>query len=385
MSRRQFISLGRILGIPVGLDLSWFLIVILITWTMAVAYYPSAYPHWSPATYWFTGAATALLLFISVLLHELGHSIVARRYAIPVRRITLFIFGGVAEIQREPPSAGAEFWIAIAGPIVSFLLAGLFGLLATFWPRGGPLFALFIYLAYLNGALAVFNLIPGFPLDGGRVLRAILWGTTGSFHQATLYASMVGRGIAWLFIFLGVWQLLGGNVINGLWIAFIGWFLDSAAAAQLQQQAIHELLAGHTVAQAMSRNVQTVPPDMTVEELVDQHIIGQGRRAVVVVQQGEVQGLVTLHHLSQIPRSEWPRETVAQIMIPKEQLQYAHPNDDLWETLEKMGQAGVGQLPVLMDGRLQGMLSRSDIIAYMQTLRTLGVSPGTSAGHSAAG
>ena len=204
------------------------------------------------------------MLFVSVVLHELGHSVVAMSYRVPVQRITLFIFGGIAQIGAEPPSAGAEFWIAIAGPAVSLMLAVLFGLMrpvATVLPA---VLALVTYLAYINGALVVFNLIPGFPLDGGRVFRAIVWGITRDFRRATIIAGSVGRFIGFVFIFLGVWQIFGGNFINGLWIAFIGWFLESAANGQimqLQYQAMDNVLASHKVSDAMNRNYAEIPAE----------------------------------------------------------------------------------------------------------------------------
>ncbi|HTX52273.1 MAG TPA: site-2 protease family protein, partial [Candidatus Baltobacteraceae bacterium] len=222
---RHSIPVGRILGIPIGLDYSWFLIFGLITWTLAVGYFPAEFTGWPPAEYWLVGAVTACLFFVSVLLHELGHSVVALRYKVPVRSITLFIFGGVAQIGGEPPSAMAELWIAVAGPVMSGALAALFSLLQPLVAGVAPLVALTKYLAYINGMLALFNLTPGFPLDGGRVLRALVWGITHSLRRATLVAANVGRFIGFLFIFSGVWQMLGGSITNGLWIAFIGWFL----------------------------------------------------------------------------------------------------------------------------------------------------------------
>jgi Zn-dependent protease len=206
---RHTIPLGRILGIPIGLDYSWFLIFVLITWTMAVGYYPAEFKNWPAAQYWFMGAMTAIMLFVSVLLHELGHSVVAMHYKIPMRSITLYIFGGISLIGTEPPSATAGFWIAIAGPFVSFALAALFSLMQPFFGGVAPLLALTKYLAYINVALGVFNLVPGFPLDGGGVLRAIVWGVTHNMRRATLIAANVGRFIAYLFIFFGVWQILG--------------------------------------------------------------------------------------------------------------------------------------------------------------------------------
>src|SRR5512135_1821411 len=257
---RSAISLGRILGIPIGLDYSWFLIFALLTWSLATSYFPGEFKGWPVTEYWIVGAVTVIMMFGSVLLHELGHSVVALRYKIPVRSITLFIFGGVAQIGAEPPSAMAEFWIAVAGPATSLALALLFGLLQPLVGALAPLLALAKYLAYINGTLALFNLIPGFPLDGGRVFRAIVWGTTHSLRRATLVAANVGRFVAFLFILLGVWQMFIGNFGNGLWIAFIGWFLESAASSQLQQQTIHDLLAGHRVSDAMRRDYTAVSP-----------------------------------------------------------------------------------------------------------------------------
>ncbi|MDE2259326.1 MAG: site-2 protease family protein [Betaproteobacteria bacterium] len=235
---RQRIPLGRILGIPVGLDPSWFLIFALLTWMLAHSYYPDEFQNWPAALYWFMGALTALLFFASVLLHELGHSVMALYYQIRVRSITLHIFGGIAEIGGESPSAMAEFLIAIAGPLVSFALAVIFYVLQPVFFTVQPLFGLFKYLAYINLTLALFNLVPGYPLDGGRVLRAVVWAISGDMKRATIIAANVGRGFAFLFISIGVWQILSGNLGGGLWIAFIGWFLDNAAKAQLQHIAM---------------------------------------------------------------------------------------------------------------------------------------------------
>ena len=219
---RQNVPLGNILGIPIGLDYSWFLIFALMTWLLAKSYYPAEFKHWPAAEYWGVAAATTIMLFVSVLLHELGHSVVALSYKIPVRRITLFIFGGVAEIGAESPSAAAEFFIAIAGPIVSLMLAFIFLLLDG--PARGiaPLFGLIKYLAYINFAIFFFNLIPGFPLDGGRVFRAIVWGVTHNMRRATLIAANVGRFFGFMFIMYGAWRMFSGDFGDGLWIAFIG-------------------------------------------------------------------------------------------------------------------------------------------------------------------
>jgi Zn-dependent protease len=369
---RQNISLGRILGIPVGLDYSWFLIFALLTWTLAVGYYPAEFRNWPTAEYWIVGAVTSIMLFVSVLLHELGHSIVAMRYKIPVRSITLFIFGGVSQIGAEPPSAISEFWIAISGPLVSFGLAVLFWLLQPAVAAIPPLLALVKYLTFINIALGLFNLIPGFPLDGGGVFRAIVWGVTNSAREATFLAGNLGRIIAFLFILFGVWQIFGGNFFDGLWIALIGWFLESAAGSQIQQQRVEDLLAGHRVSEAMSRSYTAIPADTTLQDLVDEHILGGGRRSFVVEQADSVIGLLTLHHLKEIPRSEWPMTTTAQAMIPIERTKRVQPDTGLWAALEEMDRDGVNQLPVMVDGQIQGMLSREDVIGFLRTLEEFG-------------
>ncbi len=230
--KRHTIPLGRIAGIPIGLDYSWFLIFALLTWMLATSYFPAEFPRWTPSFNWVAGAGTSVLFFVSILLHELGHSAVALSYKVPVRSITLYAFGGIAEIDGEPPSAKAEFRIAIAGPAVSLALAALFlGLQAA--SRGIELpYGVAKYLAFINLALAVFNLIPGYPLDGGRVLRAAVWAVTGNLRRATAIAAVVGRGFGFLFIFFGVLRVFAGELVGGLWMAFIGWFLESAAAPQ---------------------------------------------------------------------------------------------------------------------------------------------------------
>lgn len=370
---RHTLSLGRILGIPVGLDPSWFLIFVLLTWTLATNYFPSEFKNWPGVQYWIVGAATAIMLFVSVVLHELGHSVVALRYKIPVRSITLYIFGGVAQIAAEPPSAVAEFWIAIAGPVVSFALAALFRLLEPVSGGLAPFLALMRYLAYINGSLALFNLIPGFPLDGGRVFRAVVWGATGNLRRATLIAASVGRVIAFLFILTGVWQLLSGNIGNGLWIAFIGWFLETAAVGQVRQQVVTALLAGHRVSEAMSRSCVTAPADATLQQLIDQHILGRGQRCLVIMRGEDVAGLLTLHNLRDVPRDKWTTVTAAQVMTPVEQFKWVRPEVELQKALEKMDRDGVNQLPVMADGAVLGMLSREDVISYLRTLQELGV------------
>jgi Zn-dependent protease/CBS domain-containing protein len=365
------IPLGRILGIPIRLDYSWFLIFVLITWTLAVGYYPAEFKNWPTLQYWIIAAATAIMLFVSVLLHELGHSIVALHYKVPVKSITLFIFGGVSLIGAEPPSAIAGFWLSIAGPLVSFILAALFGLLQTPLTAVPPLLVLVKYLAYINVALGLFNLIPGFPLDGGGVLRSIVWGITHNMRRATLIASNVGRFIAYLFILLGVWQIFEGNFIGGMWIAFIGWFLESAARGLIQQQALRDLLAGHKVSEAMNPHYSAIPSGTTIQQLVDDHILGYGQRSFLVKEGDHVIGLLTLHHIKEVPRSQWAITTAGQTILPVGEMKRVRPEDDLWGAIEEMDRDGVNQLPVMMESKVVGMLRREDIINYLRNLREL--------------
>ena len=368
---RHNIPLGRALGIPVGLDYSWFVIFALLTWMLASSYYPAEFKDWTPILYWFMGAVTAIMLFVSVLLHELGHSVVALWYRIPVRSITLFLFGGVAQIGADPPSATAEFHIAIAGPLVSMVLAALFYAAQPLVAGMEPLLGLAKYLTYINLALLLFNLIPGYPLDGGRVFRAIVWTLTGNMHRATLIAAKVGRFFAFLFIFAGVWQMFSGNFGGGLWVAFIGWFLDNAASVQVQQVMFQGLLAGHTVSQAISAHCAAVPADLTIQKLVNVHILGSGRRCFLVNRGDNTVGLITLHRIKGVPRSDWTTTSVAQVMLPLEQIKRIDADTALWTALEKMDRDGVNQLPVTRDNHVIGMLSREDVITYIGTLKEL--------------
>jgi Zn-dependent protease len=375
MSLTRSIPLGRILGIPLGLDYSWFLIFALVTWSLGSSYFPEQYPGWGTGLYWTIGLATSLLFFASVLLHEFGHSVIALRNGIPVRSITLFIFGGVAQIGREPASPGVEFRVAIAGPIVSFALAGFFGVLGWLGAGVAPLAALATYLAYINGSLGLFNLIPGFPLDGGRVFRAIVWRVTRSFRRATEIAGGAGHFFAWLFIFWGVWQVFSGNIVGGLWIAFIGWFLQNAATASVQQMTLSRLLAGHSVGEIMTRECPTLAPDVTLEQLVHDHILTTGRRYFPVARDGRIEGMLTLHHVKGIPNERWATTTAEQAMTPLAQLRIAHASDGLSNAMEEMTADGVNQLPVIdaANGELAGVLARDNVLTFVRTLAEVGV------------
>jgi Zn-dependent protease len=339
---------------------------------LAVNYYPAEFKGGTSAEYWLMGAVTAVLFFGSIVVHELAHSWVALRYKIPVHRITLFIFGGVSQNAGEPPSASPEFLIAGVGPLTSFALAALFFFLEPLLVHFTPALAVAKYLALINGMLGLFNLIPGFPLDGGRVFRAIVWGVNKNFRRATLIAASTGRFFGFLFIVVGVWQALRGNVINGLWIAFIGWFLESAAGAQVQQQMVQGLLVGHKVSEAMGDACTHVPEDTSLQKLVDQQVLSHGRRCFLVDLGDHAVGLLTPHNLKEIPRPSWTTTTAAEAMIPLEKLSRTDPNAELWTVLEKMGGDGINQMPVMMGNDLVGMLSRGDIVKYLQTLQQVG-------------
>jgi len=304
--------------------------------------------------------------------HELAHSWVALSYKIPVRRITLFIFGGVSQIAGEPSSASAEFLIAVVGPLTSFALAALFFLSEPLLVNITPALAVAKYLALINGMLGLFNLVPAFPLDGGRVFRAVVWAVNKNLRRATMIAASTGRFFGFFFIIVGVWQALRGNVINGLWIAFIGWFLESAAGAQVQQQMVQGLLVGHKVSEAMGNACIHVPGDTSLQKLVDQEVLSHGRRCFLVDQEDHAVGLLTLHSLKEIPRPSWTTITAAQAMIPLEKLSKTDPNAELWTVLEKMGGDGINQMPVMSGNNLVGMLSRGDIVKYLQTLQQVG-------------
>jgi len=369
----KHLRIGRIAGIPISLDYSWFLIVFLLTWSLGASYFPSQFPGWSAWEYWGIGGAAALLLFASVLLHELGHAAAARHYRIPVREITLFIFGGVAQIQEEPRSAWSEFWIAIAGPAVSLGLGILFYGLAAAAGGVSQLYAIFNYLGYVNLALFAFNLIPGFPLDGGRVLRAILWGASKDTSWATLVAANVGRFIAYGFIALGLVMMFRGHYYDGVWLAFIGWFLESAAVAQVQQQKIRDMLSRYRVAQAMSRKLNLLPADTPLDVLVHEHLLGSGKRAYVVQRDGAPAGILTIHQIRKAPKDRWALTTAAEVMIPQREARTISPEDDLWTALSAMDREGVNQLLVMEDGQIVGMLSREDLVSFLQTLHELRV------------
>jgi Zn-dependent protease len=369
--KRNTFQLMKIMGIPIGLDPSWFLVFALFTWILAVNYYPIEFKQWTTIQFWSIAALTSVLFFLSVLLHELGHSLLALQYKIPVKSINLYIFGGISEITAEPKGPMQEFVIAFVGPLTSLLLGAFFYVVQLVFAGFAPIYAMAKYLAYINILLGVFNLIPGFPLDGGRVFRAIVWGITHNLRRATQIAGYLGHVIAFLFILLGAGMLFQGNWINGLWIAFIGWFLETAVAGQVQQERMHDLLAGHTVDQIMSTSCVMVPADTSLQDVVNQYFLDRGQRCMVITQSDQPVGILTLHNIREVPRERWGSTPVSQVMTPMGKVKVTGPKVGLVQALEQMGADGVNQLPVMEGGQVAGMLSREDIVNYLHTLQKL--------------
>jgi len=364
---RATITFGRILGIPIGANASWFLVLALVTWSLAEGYFPASYPGWTAGTYWIVAAVTSLLFFGSVVVHELGHSVVARREGVPVRAITLFIFGGVSQITREPPTAGSEFRIAIAGPLTSIGLGVVFGALGALLAPIPVLAAPAVYLGRINLFLGVFNLLPGFPLDGGRILRALIWARGRNFRTATRWASNVGHAVAFVFILLGVGQMVSGHISDGLWIAFLGWFLHSAAEASYQQVVLDDMQRGVTARELMTREWPVVPPDEPLDRLVHDHVLTRGEPWSYVGKDGSVAGVITLRDINAVPQPKWPAVTTGQAMTPLAAVPQARPGDTMRTVLQRMDDAGVEQLPLVEDGRVVGTVSREQLLRYLRT------------------
>lgn len=364
-------SVGNILGIPIYLDYSWFIILVLLTWMLAQSYFPLEFKNWPVFSYWLVGLITSFFFFLSILIHELGHSIIAKRYKLKVKRITLFVFGGVAEISNDAPKSSAEFWIAIAGPITSFILAGIFYLLAELFAQNQYLFAPFWYLALMNFILAIFNLIPGFPLDGGRIFRAIVWGVTKDHKRATSIAANAGRFFGYLFIMIGVFQMIQNNVFNGLWIAFIGWFLENAAKSQVQSQALNDLLFGHQVREALSNDFCIVYPDSTVQEIIDNKFIGAHRRDLLVKDDNKMVGFLTPHQIKSLSISDRENKTVKEVMMPLQKIIKIKADESLLDALREQNENDEGDTPIIENGNCIGILNQTSILKFIFELHKL--------------
>ncbi len=361
------IKLGRIWGVPIGLHYSWFLIFGLVTWSFAVGFLPQDEPGLSTAVYWGLGLLTSLLLFGSVLVHELAHAFVALRNKVPVREINLFIFGGVAQLTEEPKSPGAAFRIAAVGPLASFVLALLFGLLWLL-DRHIPYLAAPSYeLMRINLILALFNLIPGFPLDGGQILRALLWSWTGNLYRANKIASFSGQIFAFGFIGVGIVVMIFWSFFNGLWLIFIGWFLQNAAAATYARSSVQLLLKGATAGQAMNRDLRTVPGLLPVSQLITEETTDTQRYFFVRDEPDEpLQGLVTTADLQEISPRKWRFTTARQVMRPLDHLTSVPPDTDLVAALKMMEAKKTPQLPVKDGDQILGVLTHDSVIEFVQ-------------------
>ena len=368
------LTLFRVQGIPVKVHMSWLVVFGLITWSLASGYFPRELPNLPLVTYWANGVLAAALLFVSVFLHELSHSIVAVRYGIPVSGITLHIFGGVSQLTREPDGPGAEWNMAIVGPLTSLAIAGALALLHRFAELPAPAAAVTRYLMLMNALLGGFNLVPGFPLDGGRLLRALLWKTTGDLRWATRAAAQTGAAVALFLMMIGIFQIIAGNFVGGLWLLLIGLFLRQAAEASSREQQVRQALSALTVRDVMTRAVIHVPADLSVARLVEEVFWPHHVSSFPVIESGRVVGLVTVEQIKRIPRVRWADTRVRDLMRPLDETSQAAPADALWDAFKKLAGNGVGRLAVLDGGQLVGYLSIKDVT------HVLAVSPSDTVG-----
>ena len=350
------LRVGRVFDIPIYLHSSWFIIFALITFSLGTQF-TAPHPHWGPQQRWSLVSSRASCFFASVIFHELAHSIVARHYRIPVGSITLFVFGGFSHIDREPNSALQEFNIAIAGPLSSLFLAGLLLSGLAVCPHLGNGYGGHGWLRGINFMLGAFNLVPGFPLDGGRVLRGIVWGVTKSFTRASQIASTSGRAFAYLLIFRGIWRALTGDRVNGLWFAFIGWFLLDAAKESFAQVALRSTLTGVRAEDIMTPEIPTVAREISLEDYIHE-VLRTGRRSHMVTGAGIPVGLVTLDSARDVPREEWDNTSVQAAMVPIDRIHSALPDEPVLNVLERMQREDVNQMPVLDSGHIVGMIGR---------------------------
>jgi len=368
------IRIGRILGIDVEINYTWFVIFVLVTVALTLTFQQKPY-QLSPLASLVDGVITSLLFFVSVLLHELCHSVVARVNGIPIKKITLFIFGGVAQMSREPDNPGVEFKMAIAGPLASFLLALVFGSIFLLTRSLGLIrvvVAPFIFLAEINLALGLFNLAPGFPLDGGRVLRAALWYWYHDLERATRIAAGFGQGVAGLLILIGFLSVIMGN-LGGIWFILLGWFLNQASQASYKQLVLQRSLSGIKIEEIMTREVQTVEPSLTLDQVVNEHFLRYKFGRFPVVEDGRLLGVITLHDVKEIPRENWSTTTVWEAMDPLEERLKISSGKDAVQALMQMAREEVGHLLVVEDDRLVGLVTRADIIRLIKVKTELGV------------
>lgn len=366
--------IARLGGIDIEINASWLIILALLTFTLAEGVFPAQYEGWHTATYWAIGFVSAVLLFATVLVHELAHAIVAIRRGLPVPKITLFIFGGVSHLSRNPREAGEEFAIAIAGPATSLAIAIVCALLAlAMMDLNDQALAIFAYLATVNVLLAVFNMLPGFPLDGGRVLRSLVWKQTKSFGRATAVAGRVGELVGYGIMAAGLMFLLfGGSIIGGIWFIVIGWFLNGAARGEAQSVELERMLGRLTARDVMQREFHTIPPWTPLQRFVDDYVLDRGVRAVIVASEGQAEGILTVTDLRKVPREEWPAAPARRVMTPREKVRTVSADEKAVEVLRIVSDEGLNQVPVIDGGQVVGMISRRELLARVELERAFG-------------
>ncbi len=374
------LRIGRIAGIDIIVHWSWLVIFGLLTWSLAETLFLHDYPSWTRGVAWIAAAITSIVVFASVLLHELSHSIMARRQGMNVSSITLFIFGGVSALTEEPKGPRQEFFIAAAGPVSSFLLAGLFALEGLVF-KGGIGTASF-YLAFINAVLGAFNLLPGFPLDGGRVLRALAWARYKNFLRATRIATLSGTAVAYALMVGGVLLFFFSGFVSGLWFILIGWFLLSQTRAAYGQVVARNILRDARVSAVATRDYHPVPPDLDLDSFVSDYVLAFHERSYPVVRDHGLEGLITLVDLKKYPREQWYQHRVSDVMTPRDRLHTTSPSDRLSEVAERLAHGDVHQLPVVSDGEFVGFVTRADVVRLIQTRSELMTveAPGSSAG-----
>jgi Zn-dependent protease len=359
------LKLGSVAGIDIRLHYTWLFAFFLIALSLALGYFPGSNNEFGVATPWILGIVAAMLLFGSVLVHELAHSLVAGARGLRVNSITLFILGGVSSITSEPASSKDEFLIAVVGPLTSFVLGALFWLLSQAAPSGSSIAEIAGYLGFANLLLGLFNIVPGFPLDGGRVLRSIVWASTRNMSGGTRVASYIGQTTAFVLIGWGIVNVLSGNFVGGLWTALIGWFLNTSAEAARQQVSSQTLLDGVLVSSIMDVSPEAASPELSVREFMLEHALRRGQRALPVLDDGSLLGIVSISDAKHLGQDAWAATPVSEIMS-RMPLKTIEPDSDLGTALRLIVENDVHQLPVLQNGRLVGMLSRADIMRYIQ-------------------
>jgi Zn-dependent protease/CBS domain-containing protein len=365
------VQVARVLGIPVFVHFSWFVVFGLIAWTLATGYFPQRYPNLPVTSYWAKGLLASLLFFVSILLHELGHSVVALKSGIAIRSITLFIFGGVARLERDPPDGRTELRMAAAGPAVSVVLAGLFLAAGALARPGGTAWAVARYLAVINLVVAAFNLVPAFPLDGGRLLRGLLWKSMGK-ARATRVAARAGTLFAYFLIASGVVSMLRGSGISGMWYVLIGWFLKDAAAGAYQSARVDEALRGVTAGDAMVKDPATLPAEISLAEAVHEHFLRTGYGAYPVLRGDAPVGLLCRRDVLKVPAEDRERTSVQAAMTPLAELAVVPPAAPLIRAMSRMAESGVGRVLVMDGNRLAGLLTMGSVLRHVRVREELG-------------